>query len=156
MRVFLIAACLILAGITAGCVNGPAKRAGFDEIRGKEWELTEVIAGSGAVTIDRQKLEAEGMADVYTLLIGDERISGRAFPNRYLAPYKLEEGRKITFGAVAGTLMASIGDSGGLREEAYFRFLDNVYQWDAAKGRLELLTRDPGGADAKLIYREKL
>jgi heat shock protein HslJ len=155
MRIFLSFACLVLAGIAASCISGPAKTTGFDEVRGKEWELAEVISGSGVIVIDRQKLEAEGITGVYTLLIDEGRISGKAFPNRYLAPYELGDGQEISFGAVAGTLMANINNSGELQEETYYRFLDDVYRWNLSGGRLELHTKGPGGTDVRLIYREK-
>ncbi|MDR1374720.1 MAG: META domain-containing protein [Treponema sp.] len=155
MRHFLKIVGLALAGMAAGCVTGPAKTAGFGEVRGKEWALTEVISRSGSIVIDRQKPEAGGMADRYTLFIDDERIGGRASPNRYFAPYLLEEGRGISLGAVAGTLMANLTDPGGLQEEAYYRFLEGVYRWDLSGDRLELLTKGPDGTEARLIYREK-
>ncbi|MDR2186364.1 MAG: META domain-containing protein [Treponema sp.] len=156
MRIFLISACLVLAGMVVSCVNGPAKTAGFDDVRGKEWELTEVISSAGNIVIDRQKPEAGGAADVYTLLIDSDRISGKASPNRYFAPYKLEDGQGISFGAIAGTLMANLNDPGGLQEETYYRLLENTYRWNLAGDRLELFTKDSGGTDAKLTYREKL
>jgi hypothetical protein len=156
MRILLSSACLALAGIVISCVNSPAKTAGFDEVRGKEWVLTEIISDSGNIVIDRKKLEAEGITGAYTLYIDNERISGKALPNRYFAPYKPGDGQKISFGAVAGTLIANINDAGELQEAAYYRFLDGVYQWNLSGGRLELFTRGPGGTDAKLIYEEKL
>ena len=156
MQILLSSACLALAGIVVSCVNSPAKTAGFDEVRGKEWVLTEIISGSGNIVIDRQKLETEGITDAYTLYIDNELISGKALPNRYFAPYKLGDGREISFDAVAGTLMANINDVGELQETAYYRFLDDVYRWELSGGRLELFTRGPGGTDVKLIYKEKL
>jgi heat shock protein HslJ len=161
MQNFLKIAFLILTGgVAMGSASGAAaKTAGFDEVLGKEWELMEVISGAainttgaGTITIDRQKLEA----DAYTLLIDNGRISGRASPNRYFAPYKLGNGREISFGPAAGTLMANITEPTGFNEGDYFRFLEQVYQWDLSKGKFELLTKNSGGEEAKLVYREKL
>ncbi|MDR2029103.1 MAG: hypothetical protein LBP93_06155, partial [Treponema sp.] len=63
-------AALIAGLVLMACAGGAPVKEGppnFDEVRGKEWMLTELRAGSLVLRLDRQKLEAEGLGDVYTL-----------------------------------------------------------------------------------------
>ncbi|MDR3342337.1 MAG: META domain-containing protein [Treponema sp.] len=148
---------LLMAGLTAvACVGGASVKQqslNFDAVQGKSWMLVEVKTDSGRVMLNRPALEANGMGDTYTLQIDAERISGKAAPNRYFAPYQVGEDQHISFKPIAGTLMISIIDiKADLTEQEYYDYLDQVYRWDVSDGNLELHTLTKDGKAAVLIF----
>jgi heat shock protein HslJ len=122
------------------------------DIQGKEWILDEVKSVSGTVRMDRQKLEADGIGGVYTITFDAEQVSGMGAPNRFHGPYTRSEGKTLSFGKMASTLMAAIKDPEGLKEYEYYAYLDSVSRWDLKDGKLELHTKDRSNAEAVLIF----
>jgi heat shock protein HslJ len=123
----------------------------FASLLEKDWRLIEVRQGNDKVSLDRAAMEADGAGDAFTLRFDDERISGKAFPNRYFGPYSRKEGQTLTFGEVASTLMASIREL-ALTERDYFRYLEGVQSWNLVQGRLELYTVSPDGPQTVLVF----
>jgi heat shock protein HslJ len=158
--VFLRAAgiLLLLATVVLSCAGEAAARdsgAVFSDIKGKEWVLAEVKKASGTIRLDRQKLEADGFSGVFTLIFQDERINGKGAPNNFFGPYTAGEGKALTIGTVAGTLMAPFKEPEGLKESEYFAYLGKVTRWDLRDGRLELYSADSAGKEVLLIYNLK-
>jgi heat shock protein HslJ len=155
----------ILAGgaavlILAGCAtrNGGTGRADeaagptFAGVQGKVWALDEVVTESGAIIINRGKLEADGMGDAFTLEADAERISGRGAPNRYVSPYRLGEDQEIAISPIAGTLMMGLADPEGLQEREYFNYLEQANQWLLTGDRLELYSETGEGDPVSMIF----
>jgi heat shock protein HslJ len=141
--------------ILIACAGGaPVKERppSFDEVRGKEWMLTELKAGSVVIRLDRQKLEAEGQGDVYTLRFDEDRVSGKGAPNRYFGPYELGDGDRLTLSRVAGTLMLGITQPEGLSESEYYDYLSRINRWSISRDRLELFSETPEGQEAVLVF----
>jgi hypothetical protein len=124
------------------------------EIGGKNWKLVELKANGKSYQIDRKKLDAEGLGDLFTFNISNDRISGRAAPNRYTAGYKTGDNNALTIQAPASTLMAAIYDPERIKEKEYFDYLIKVSRWKLNQGRLELYTTDKTGKEAVLIYSQ--
>jgi heat shock protein HslJ len=141
------------------CAGGASAKDGgavFADIQGREWVLAEVRSASGGesgvIRLDRQKLAASGFEGVYTIKFDAGQVSGMGAPNRYLGPYTLGEGRMLSIGNVAGTLMAPFKEPEDLKEHEYFALLGNVSRWDLREDRLELFTADSDGRDLTLIF----
>ena len=129
---------------------GTAKNsATIADIQDRDWILEEVQSNSGSVRINRTR---PGAAEVYTLRFDAERVSGMAAPNRYFAPYTKGEGKALSIGMVAGTLMAPLFENEDLREHEYFGYLSRVNRWDLRNGKLELYTSAENGNEIVLVY----
>jgi heat shock protein HslJ len=150
--ILTIAACASKNGAVVG-ENLEIQSASFDDVRGKEWVLDEVITESGTILINRQKLESDGMGDAFTLFADEERISGKGAPNRFFSPYTLGKDQEIQISPIAGTLMMSIVEPEGLQEREFYNYLGQATQWGISNGRLELHTETPDGEPAVLIFR---
>ncbi|GHV77897.1 hypothetical protein AGMMS49942_27180 [Spirochaetia bacterium] len=125
----------------------------FDEVQGKVWVLNELVSESGSSTvINRQKLEADGMGDAFTLIVDAERISGKGAPNRYFSPYILGPDQEISISPIAGTLMMSLVDPEGIQEREYYNYLEQVNQWLLTGDKLELYSETPDGEPIILVY----
>jgi heat shock protein HslJ len=152
-----IAVFLALAVLAfSSCAGGASVKDGgmaFADIEGKEWTLVELKNGAESVSMDRQKFAADGFEGVYTITFDAGRVRGMGAPNRYLGPYTLGEGKTITIGNVAGTLMAPLKEPEELKEHEYFALLGKVSRWDIRENRLELFTIDADGNNAVLIFR---
>jgi heat shock protein HslJ len=111
----------------------------------------ELRKGTVVTVLDRRKLESDGFGDLFTINFG-ERVTGKAAPNRFVAPYQAGANNALTIQPPAGTLMASIYDPERIREKDYFQYLINVKSWKLAQGRLELYSSDSGGREAVLVY----
>jgi hypothetical protein len=140
-----------LFGITA-CAGSPAAREfDFSGVLGKAWRLAEIRIETGGIRLDRAAMEADGLGDAFTLTFEDEKIGGAALPNRYFGPYT-RNGRDLTFGRIASTLMASFKELDVLKEREYFDYLDRVQRWAWDGDRLELHSTAPDGRGAVLIF----
>jgi heat shock protein HslJ len=154
--VFVGVPALILAACVTG--GGAAVRPGetalqsFDEVRGKLWALDEIVFESGAISINRRKLEADGEGDSFTLEAGDERISGKGAPNRFFAPYTLGPDQEIVISPIAGTLMMGLVDPEGLQEREYFNYLEQANQWFLTGDVLHLYSETPEGDPAIMVF----
>jgi heat shock protein HslJ len=131
------------------CAGGPK----FSDVSGKEWKLIEVKKQPESIKFDRNALESEGFADIFTLNFDAERLSGTAAPNRYSAPYELGRKQEITVKEIAGTLMAPLRGPERLKERDFFIYLRNAYKWDInSAGQLELSSKGDDGEEATLMF----
>jgi heat shock protein HslJ len=146
----------LLALLFAACASGaPVKTstAVFQDIQKRTWALVEVrISGEDTLFIDRQKLNEAGNDEAYTLVIDEERISGKANPNRYVTSYERGEDHELFLSAVAGTLMWGIVEPGMLLEQDYYTYLQSVNSWDVNGGALELATVTQEDQEATLVF----
>jgi heat shock protein HslJ len=120
-------------------------------VGGKEWKLAEVRKSASTVTVNRDKLAADGFGDLFTIAFAD-RVSGKAAPNRYNAPYSAGAGGTLSIQQPASTLMAPIYDPERIREKEYFQLLVNAKTWKLNGGKLEIGTVDADGKPATLVY----
>jgi heat shock protein HslJ len=146
----LVAACATRGDATAR--QDAASAQSFDEVLGKVWALDELVTESGAIIINRGKLEADGMGDAFTLLADAERISGMGAPNRYFSPYRVGEDQEIAISPIAGTLMMGLADPEGLQEGEYFNYLEQANQWRLTGDRLELYSETSEGDPVIMIF----
>jgi heat shock protein HslJ len=138
--------------------SGPgAKDSGavFSDVRGKEWVLAEVKGTAETIRLDRQQLEAAGFKGAYTLTFNEGLLNGTGAPNSYRGPYTAGEGRSLTIGNIAATLMMGLSEVPGIPERSYFAYLNKVARWDIREGNLELYTSDEAGAERVLVYNPK-
>ena len=127
-----------------------AAPAALSSISGKNWKLVEVRKDSRVIEINRQKLETDGFGDLFTIVFGD-RISGRAAPNRFTAPYQAGANNALTIQQPASTMMAAIYDPERIHEKDYFQYLTGVKSWKLNQNRLELYSSD-AGKETVLVY----
>jgi heat shock protein HslJ len=152
--VLALAACASKNDVVAGELATASSS--FDETQGKVWVLDELVSESGKTVINRQKLESDGMGDVFTLVVDDERISGKGAPNRYFSSYVLGDNQEISINPIAGTLMMGIVEPEGIQEREYFDYLGQVNQWLLTGDKLELYSETPEGDPIILVFtREK-
>jgi heat shock protein HslJ len=126
---------------------------GFSGIAGKTWKLTAVEPPFP----DRPPYSRADFADAgaYTLSFDAEagRVSGKAFPNRYVGPYRVD-GESIAVESLAGTLMAALNEPESLREREYYDALESARSWELSGGRLILHTEKDGAA-RDLVFEEE-
>ena len=151
MRIFTKLAMLLVLAlvITGSCVSTPGD---FSEARGKEWLLVEVKTQPQNITFNRKTLKSDGYGNIFSLTFDGERLSGVAAPNRYTAPYTLEDNHGIKVNIIAGTMMAALHEPEKLREHIYYTYLQNAYRWRISNNLLELSTKNADGVDAVLIF----
>jgi heat shock protein HslJ len=142
------------AGTAGAATSSQGLSGAIAEIGGKNWKLVELKTNGKSYQINRKKLDAEGLGDLFTFNISNDRISGRAAPNRYTAGYKTGDNNALTILAPASTLMAAIYDPERIKEREYFDYLVKVSRWKLNQGRLELYTTDKAGKEAVLIYSQ--
>jgi heat shock protein HslJ len=153
---------VIIVILLAGCKSAPESKPepapapartlqDFSDIKGREWNLTEIHVGGKDIEFNRNTLEKEGFRDIFTLKMDDQTISGKGAPNNYSAPYTLGEGQKISVNVVRATLMAPLREPEKLREHDFFTFIQNIYEWNIAGSNLELKSKTADGEDVVLI-----
>ena len=124
----------------------------FSDVVGKEWRLAELRLVSRRIEINRDKLEAEGFGEIFTLRFGDSLVSGTGAPNTYRGPYTLTGNQAVSIGMLASTQMAAFREPEELKEHDFYGYLHDVYRWNLANGNLELYTRGTGGTEAVLVF----
>jgi heat shock protein HslJ len=126
----------------------------FDSIKGTVWLLTEVKLGYSSIVLDRQLMSANQMGDYFTLQFVNEGINGRAAPNRYFAPYLLVDGNNVAIRPIAGTLMSSIINIGGLNEDRYYGMLQKISRWELRDNTLYVYSQgEMPGEELILVYK---
>ena len=125
---------------------------GFATVERGEWILEEVRTQGRTIVMDRVRLEAQGLGEVYTIQFQEGRVLGMGAPNRFFGPYTSGTGRSLAIGDLASTLMAAIIEPEGLRESEYFGFLSRVNRWGIHEGKLELYSTNSDGAEAVLVF----
>jgi heat shock protein HslJ len=148
--VFIFAACATKSDVAVQPIEIPSRS--FDEVQGKVWVLDEIITESDTISINRRKLETDGMGDAFTLLVDTERISGKGAPNRYFSPYTLGEDQEIAIRPIAGTLMMSFVEPEGLQEREYYNYLEQANQWLLTGEKLELYSETPEGDPILMVF----
>jgi heat shock protein HslJ len=145
-----------VAMLLSVCVASPVPQEtlNFDSLLEKDWKLIEVRQEDDNVSLDRSVMEADGLGDVFTLRFDDERISGKAFSNRYFGSYNRGTGQAITFGRIAATLIASFKELDAITEKEYFRYLEEVQSWNLLQGRLELYAVTSDNLQVILVFLE--
>jgi hypothetical protein len=140
----MVPACIFALILSPAAFPIPQETPDFAGLLGKDWRLIELRRQDGSVSFDRSAMEADGLEDAFTLRFEDERISGKAFPNRYFGPYSRGKGQAITFEDLAATMMASLRELDALTESEYFRYLKGVQSWNLIQGCLELAAVSDG------------
>ncbi|MCL1929198.1 MAG: META domain-containing protein [Treponema sp.] len=121
-------------------------------ISGKSWKLTELRFTDKTVTLNRNELSAD-QADFFTLTIDNERISGKAAPNRYMTSYQAEANNALTIQPIASTMMALIvSDPQRIQEPEYFQYLGKVKSWKVNQNKLELTTADAANKVLIMVF----
>jgi heat shock protein HslJ len=150
-------ACAVLAGCASGGVkqvkcNPQSTEPGT--IMEIDWFLVEIQTADALVDLNRPKLAAESMGDVFSLRFtgeGETRVSGKAAPNRYSAPCQWGDGNTLTIGLTAATRMLAFKEPDALKEQEFFTYLSAVNHWEISpQGRLELTTR----SGATLVFEK--
>ena len=142
------------ASAAAAQENGAA----FSEAEGKEWFLAEVKSSGGTIRMDRRKLAADNMGEVFSINFQKDRekntnrASGMGAPNRYFAPYTAGGNKALKIENVASTMMAAFKEPDGLKESEFFAYLSKVTRWDLREMRLELYTSNANGREVVLIF----
>jgi hypothetical protein len=122
----------------------PVREWTFEDVLEKIWRLAAIQVGYGNIRLDRAAMKTAGMDELYVLQFNEEGVNGKALDNYYFAPYMKREGKEVAFHQIVGTNMADPGtvNAGGLDEEQYYRYLQQVTHWNVADDRLELHTGD--------------
>jgi len=118
-------------------------------IFGKAWNLTEIRFPNRTIQLNRNELKG-AQADIFTMVIDKDRISGKGAPNRYFTSYNAGPDNSLTLQPIAGTMMASlVFDPERIHEAEYFQYLSKVTSWKLNQNKLELTTTD--AADKSLV-----
>ena len=154
LAVFMMPAITFLS-CTGGAAASGDSGAVFNDVKGKEWVLTEIRSAGNTVLIDRKKYEADNMENYFTISFNDSRVNGVGAPNRYFGPYTIDSGRKLTLGNMASTLMAAFKEPDELKEYRYYGYLSDITRWDLRNGKLELYSSNSAGAEVVLVYTSR-
>ena len=145
---------LLLISILTSC----ASTGDFSGVKGKDWKLIEVQindAFNREVLFDRKVLSKENAGKFFTIKFDEENASGTGAPNTYSAPYSLgEEPQALSIMPARATFMASLFLPEKLRENDYFRFIQNAYKWEIAEGKFVLYSKEEDGREIKLIFEK--
>jgi heat shock protein HslJ len=125
----------------------------FQDIKDRIWKLTELSVGFGRVVFDRIGMENNGHGDVYIIQFADEGVNGKAAPNRYFAPYEVQEGHSVALRTIVGTMMAASINIGGIMETEFYYYLQRISRWDLQNGRLDLFVAVSPDENAVLSFR---
>jgi len=127
----------------------PADSTNVTSIFGKAWNLTEIRLPNRTIHLNRNELKGN-QADIFTMVIDKDRISGKGAPNRYFTSYKAGPDNTLTLQPIAGTMMASLAfDPERIHEAEYFQYLAKVTSWKLNQNKLELTSTD--AADKSLV-----
>jgi len=111
-------------------------------IFGKTWNLTAIRFPNRTVELNRNELKG-AQADIFTMTIDKDRISGKGAPNRYFTSYQAGPDNTLTLMPIAGTMMAQlIFDPERIHESDYFQYLGKVTSWKLNQNKLELTSID--------------
>jgi heat shock protein HslJ len=153
----IIMGVIMTAILAAGCATTAPQlqqqqQPQFSDVIGKEWKLTEVRINNENINFHRETLVSEGFGDIFTLNFDAQNISGVGAPNRYSAPYTLENNQGISVKLARATLMAPLREPEKLKEHDYFTYIQNAYTWRLTGTNLELRSKTDDGAEVVLIF----
>ena len=133
-----------------GCASGSNSNVG--DFKGKEWKLVEVWIDNKNINFDRKELVSHKADHIFTLNFDAENISGTGAPNRYSAPYSIDEKQVISVKPLRSTQMASLWQPEKLREYDFFIYMQNLSELAINSGRLELTSKTENGRAVKLVF----
>ena len=137
---------------TQGGATGSTGANYVTSISGRNWKLTELHFTDRTVTLNRNELTGD-QADFFTLAIDNERISGRAAPNRYMTSYQAGANNALTIQPIASTMMALIyTDPQRIQEPEYLQYLGKVKSWRVNQNKLELTTTDAANKELIMVF----
>jgi hypothetical protein len=110
----------------------------YEELLNTVWMLAEIQVNYGKMVLDRAAMAINGMGDVYTIQLTEEGINGKAAPNRFHTTFELRYNHDFRLRPIAGTMMASNINIGGLMENEYYWYLQRVTHWEIVNNVLEL------------------
>ncbi|GMO45859.1 MAG: hypothetical protein Ta2B_27050 [Termitinemataceae bacterium] len=138
---------------TIGCASVPAKPGDskqdntVESLFGIEWKLTEIKISGKTVVLNR-----ESMKDEFTINFSDERISGKAFPNRYSAPYETRIGNNLSFKQIVSTRMLAMNEPYPIKEDDYLKYMQTINSWNLINGTLCLRGISETGNEVLLFF----
>ena len=141
--------CLGFAMIFTACAGTPS----FEkDVAGKEWKLIEVLTAAKNISFDRKELKSLGFDHIFVIQFDSEQLQGLGAPNSYTGLYARGSELDMEINNVDIVINVPIQEPEKLREQEYFTYLKNVYQWDLKDKRLELHTKNADGEEAVLVY----
>jgi heat shock protein HslJ len=121
-------------------------------ISGKTWKLSAIQFSDKTVALNRSELKKEE-ADIFTMTLDSEQVSGKGAPNRYFSMYNAGENNALTIQRVASTMMAALSiDPERIQEPDYLTYLGNVKSWRMNQKKLELVSADANNKEIVLVY----
>jgi heat shock protein HslJ len=130
----------------------------FSDITGKEFILIEVRIDNKNIGFSREELLVEGFEgfkDMFSVTFDKQMLAGIGAPNRYSAPYTLENENGISIKMMRSTLMASFNEPENLKEYEYFKYLQNAYKWNIVNEKLEFHSKTEDGVEVLMIFMIK-
>jgi len=157
MKKLLILSVLAAIAIcfVSSCGTPGLKGTAFSAAIGKNLKLVEVRiehAFPREVLFNRAMLSKENAGSAFLLKIEASSLSGTASPNSYSAPYTLGERQAITISPMRSTKMATLLQPEKLREERYYEYMQNAYEWEISNGRLLIHSKTEDGRDIRLMF----
>jgi heat shock protein HslJ len=158
-RIFFV--CLLITVFLISCKSvpiveknpeGEKASSEFSNVTGKDWKLIEVRIKNVDTGFNRSSLTRSENIEYFTVNFNSEMISGVGAPNRYSAPYKLGDGKNISFLMVRATLMANLFESGKLREHDFFGYIQNTYSWNVVNNNLVLSSKAENGNEVVMVF----
>jgi heat shock protein HslJ len=158
-KVFFV--CLLITAFLISCKSVPKVEktpvveqasSAFSNVTGKDWKLIEVRIKNVDTGFNRSSLVRGENIEYFTVNFNSEMISGAGAPNRYSAPYKLGEGKDISISVVRATLMATLFESGKLREHDFFGYIQNTYNWNIDNNNLVLSSKAENGNEVVMVF----
>jgi len=154
-------ACILITAFLISCKSAPAVEktpvveqtpSDFSNVTGKDWKLIEVRIKNADTGFNRSSLVRSENIEYFTVNFNSEMISGAGAPNRYSAPYKLGESKNISFSTVRATLMATLFETGKLREHDFFGYIQNTYSWNIVNNNLVLSSKAENGNEVVMVF----
>ncbi|MDR1451511.1 MAG: META domain-containing protein [Helicobacteraceae bacterium] len=135
---------------TLGC----AKKIDDSQAASKEWRVVEIRKESG-VKIGPESLMDRELKDSFIIAFETNRITGAGVSSRFSATYAIIDDSITIFAIKITGSAAPIKEPIELKEREFFTLLKNVYRWTIASDKLTLFTKDGGGKEAALIFKER-
>jgi len=123
----------------------------FSDVAGKEWKLVEVYIDNRDIRFSRDS-QPEVFRDIFTLNFDGQMVSGTGAPNRYSAPYTLDENHSISIRPMISTQMAALFEPENLREFDFFAYLQGAYSWGFINNNLVINSRTQDGREIRLMF----
>jgi heat shock protein HslJ len=158
-RIFFV--CLLITVFLISCKSVPTVEktadvekvsSEFSTVTGKDWKLIEVRIRNVDTGFNRSSLSRSENIEYFTVNFNSEMISGAGAPNRYSAPYKLGEGKSISISIVRATLMATLFETGKLREHDFFGYIQNTSSWNIVNNNLVLSSKAENGNEVVMVF----